>query len=127
MAVVFPHAVVGNRIDGCPDRRGFVCFGGSADVIIRAKDMTEDVRAIRHREPEFADLARVYGSDEKFFAGFADHAFERCFTGIDLAARAVDFTCAETALFFDQQDAAIVHDEHQRGVDAALPLGPIDW
>lgn len=126
MAVVFPHSGVGNRFDRCPDRHGLVGFGGGADVIIRAENMTEDVRRVGHREPEFADLPRVEGGDEQLLLGFADHALKGSFTGIDLAAGAIDFSRAEAAFFFDQQDAAVVHDKHQRGVDAALPLGPID-
>lgn len=126
MAVVFPHLIVGDRFDRGPEWHSLIGFGGGAGVIIRAKDMTEDVRRVGHREPEFADLARVEGCDEKLLLGFADDALEGCFTGIDLATGAIDLSRAETAFFFDQEDAAVVDDKHQRGVDAALPLGPID-
>ena len=126
VAIVFPHLIVGNRFDSGPERHCLVGFGGCADVIIRAEDMTEDVGRVGHREPELADLARVERGDEQLLLGFADDALKRRFTGVDLATGAIDFSRAEAAFFFDQQDAAVLYDKHQRGVDAALPLGPID-
>lgn len=126
MAVVFPHLGVGDRCDRCPERHGLVRFGGCADVIIRAEDVTENVRRVGHREPELADLARVEGGDEQLLLGFADDALKGSFIRIDLATGTIDFSGTEAAFFFDQQDAAVLNDKHQRGVDAALPLRPID-
>jgi hypothetical protein len=57
---------------------------------------------------------------------FADHRFERCFARIDLAARAVDFSRTEPALFFDEQYPPVLDDEHQGGVDLTLPGAPVD-
>ena len=126
MAVVIPHLSVRNRFDRGPERHGLIGFGGGANVIICAEHMTQNVRRVGHREPELADLARVERGNEQLLLGFADDALKGSFTGIDFAAGAIDFSRAEAAFFFDQQDAAVVDDKHQRGVDAALPLGPID-
>lgn len=121
VAVVLPHAGIGDLGYGRPDRHCLIGLAGSAVMIIRPIDMAEDVRAVGHGKPQLTELARSGGSDEKFFLGFPDHGLQRRLTRIDFSAGTIDFSRAETALFFDEEDLAVLHDEHERGVNLTLP------
>ena len=87
--------------------------------------MAENVRAIRHAEPQLADLARIAHGNEQLLLGLADGAFEGRLAGIDLAAGAVHLARAMAALFLDEKDLAAAHDEHQGRLNLAPPFRPI--
>lgn len=121
VAIVLPHALIGDGFQIRPDGYRLVGFGGGSGEVFRAIDVAEDIRAVRHGEAEFAEFAWEDGGDEEFLLGFADGGLERSFAGIDLAAWAVDFACAEPAFFSDEEDLVVVEDEHERGAHGWVP------
>ena len=78
-------------------------------------------------KPELTVFDGVEHRDAEFFLSFADSAFGRRFTGIDLSTGAVDLARPEAAFFADQEDMApgFIDDEEQRGANAGLPIVPV--
>lgn len=127
VAVVLPHLVKRDGMEGSPYGCGLVSFRGMALPCGGQEDGAMEAEAIGKVKEELAFEAGVEGADVEFFEGFADGAGGGGFAWLDAAAWCVEFACAEAAFFFDEEDAVVIADEAECGPLSGLPVFPVGY
>src|ERR1041385_5088131 len=123
--VIGPHFVVGDGVDCCPKWDGFVGLAWFPIERMGEKNRAIKAVAVAELKMQFTMLFGPERFDAELLEGLAQRGPKRRFARIHFAAGSVDFARAEAALFADEENLLLAHDEKKIGVDAWLPVCPV--
>ena len=95
-------------------------------VTLRDEDMDVDRITVEELKAELTSWLQLERSKPYFFFDFANGALHSAFIGFEFSTRTVDQTCAQSALFPDEQDPAARLDESQCCMMGGRPIRPVN-